>query len=904
MKRLFTFLFVVSVLSATVWAEDVSVKETFSRAPKGALSVCQNKDWQGDVCVWHATGVRRNTGDTIHTATTKQAEWIPMNSTSEGKQDGQKIYTLNWEGGIKAVTFKYARFGSEYKKDQTTGRSLRLRVIAGDMEPDSTAKYDNNTMKLGNGDAANHESYSHSFNCKSANAQLTIENISTFTETNPTGICRILVSDIEITPYLLYRQKDVTIGVKQQGYHNAELINNTGTEGSISYSSSATGVATVDKYGVITPVSVGDAIITATWSAGVTTTYTLHVVNNIIAENFSKVKQPGQTASAEWEGDLFTWEVANVRRGVDDTLGLNPRIQATAFRSNAGSSLVTKEEVEGGVKHVAFDWRQWASGTTPLTIDMYYSASKDSWGDAVATQSVDAVGAAEPHVFSEDIDNGAKGNAYLKLNYTSTKGVAVIGAIKITPWVLYTDKEMKTIHVGENYTNTSLIDNTSGAAEYESSDDAIATVDEYGQVTGVGEGYVTITAKYNNATTTYPMYIAPATNSETFSGESTAATYGTHTNVPEDATTWNTRLGGINYNENFAPNVVFLRAPKDDDTKLGYIESGLLDGGISKLTFYWNLVGNEPDVNKWDIRVLINGREVKRLTNDSGKELDGVTTRQANMTKCVIEDIDEPGRFTIRFENRSTMTGAYTSGNKARFVIDNLFWENHDAPIVLDEGVDNSALLTRNNGSTQDVNTNRTLVGGAWNTLCLPFNIDKTDLGEGVNVQTLDNASIEGDVLSIGFAALAGSTLTAGTPYLVKPESDVNLTGFTDKSIVSMNGVTSVGGGLVILQGIFSPTELTGGDRSVLFVGAKDTNGDNLFYPSVTANLNGMRAYFKVNEAMGAPIRHARFVTDQTNTATGVDSEKSIVESRKTIENGQLVIIRDGVRYDVLGRKK
>lgn len=479
-----------------------------------------------------------------------------------------------------------------------------------------------------------------------------------------------------------------------------------------------------------------------------------------------------------------------------------------------------------------------------------------------------------------------------------------MGAIKITPWLLYTDKVMKTIKVGDTYTNTSLIDNTGGSATYQSSDNAIATINSSGQVTGMGEGYVTITAKYNNATTTYPVYVAPATNSETFSGANTGNYYETNKNIAEDATTWNTRLGGINSNENFAPNVAFIRAPKDEDTKLGYIESGLLDGGISKLTFYWNLVGNEPDVNKWDIRVLINGREVKRLTNDSGKELDGITTRQANMTKCVIEDIDEPGRFTIRFENHSTMTGEYTSGNKARFVIDNLFWENHDAPIELDEGADNSALLSRNSGSTQDVSTNRTLVGGAWNTLCLPFDIDKDDLGDGANVQTLSDASIDGDALTVSFAALVGSTLTAGTPYLVKPAGNVELAEFSDKNIVSVNGTTSVGDGLVTLYGIFSPTELTGGDRSILFVGAEDANGDNLFYPSVTANLKGMRAYFKINEeAAGAPIRRARFVTDQENTATGVENQKSMAERRKAIENGQLIIIRDGVRYDVLGRR-
>ena len=1346
MKRLFTFLFVVSVLSATVWAADVSVKETFSRAPKGALSACQNKDWQGDVCVWHATGVRRNTGDTIHTATTKQAEWIPMNSTSEGKQDGQKIYTLNWEGGIKAVTFKYARFGSEYKKDQTTGRSLRLRVIAGDMEPDSTAKYDNNTMKLGNGDAANHESYSHSFNCKSANAQLTIENISTFTETNPTGICRILVSDIEITPYLLYRQKDVTIGVKQQGYYNAELINNTGKEGSISYSSSATGVATVDEYGVITPVSAGDAVITATWSKGVTTTYTLHVVNNIIAENFSKVKQTSQTASAEWDGDLFTWEVANVRRGADDTLGLNPRIQATALRSNAGSSLISAEKIEGGIKHIAFDWRQWASGTTPLTINMYYSASKDSWGDAVATQSEDAVGAATPHSFSEDIDDGAKGNAYLKLNYTSGAGVAVLGAIKITPWLLYTTKEA-TLDTRNTltYTNTGLINNTTGDAPtyeitpanaavsisstgqvavedgasvngdftvtaswsevtttytlhitsrtnttasyansvvrlglgdavpanaltktdgydgtitYSSSNTAVATVasngtvslaggvgqatitatlpatanftaaeasynlfvrdngsriemfsnvsqsgivgetltdwngdlftwqaqyqvrrgtndtihagiskhqgtsigiqnptgtpissilqskddveggikyltfywmqwgaasdgtrriavyadddligyqenprgtsgktgDEFmlginnamksnkklviknesykgsvgtlsdatncsrivldniyitpylryttkertldlrtatsctytpdvdntengtitysledndgeatidassGTVTGIKAGEVTVkatwsegafvtytlniisiteteasypnaeihatmgeaipanalaytdgydgeisyassvpavadfvngvltlkapgqtkitatlpeTSNYAAATASYILTVS-YTNYESFNLNTTGSTYAKpEENAQGDKCNWYAYIGGIQTPNYFSSNAITMRAQRTNETKQGYVKSAILSGGISALSFNYSMMFTDDNIDKWDIRVYVNDRLVGQLTNEAGGDLEGINGRTLNpMRTKVITGINEPGKFVIRFENHSTIKEGvtYTEGNMGRFAIDNVSWEGYNGTKSLAENEDNNGWIRSNGGETCNVTITRSaMFANVYNTICLPFAISKADDLDDADVQEMTSASIDGDVLTIGFSALDGDELQAGKPYLVKPTSNKDISGtYSSKQISSIASPVTFGS--VTLQGIYSPTPLKANDYSTLFVGVPDDEGNNLFYPSEDASLNGFRAYFKINEAMGAPIRHARFVTDQTNTATGSEEVRSetvgIVRSEKILENGQLVIIRDGVRYDVLGRKK
>ena len=502
----------------SAWAADVALKENFRVAPTGSTAAVSNKDWQGDLCTWHSTSVARRAGDTINTATVKQATWLVLNS-----RVGEKIYTTNWEGGVKKLSFKFARYG----KENTNGRVLKIKASVGTTEYESDG-YAKSTLPSANVAAivspattTGHVAYSYDFQHK-ANDQLTIENASTCSdaEAATNGICRILVSDIEITPYILYRNKDVTVGLKQRGYVNngsQDFINNTGGEGSIAFSSSNENVATVDpETGVVTPVGVGDAIITATWSEGASTTYTLHVVDGIIAENFSKVVQTGQTTGATWHGDLFDWEVANVRRGADDTLGLSPRIQATAMRSKDGSTIISANPIEGGVKHLAFDWRQWASGTSPLTFKAYYSADKENWGDAVASQSEDAVKASEPHVFDADIDNGANGNAYLKLNYTSTKGVAVLGALKITPWLLYTTKEATLdTRNGLTYTNNDLINNTTGdAPTYEIAPvEGVSINAATGEVTATDdtEGDFTVTATWGAVTTSYTLTVVSRT---------------------------------------------------------------------------------------------------------------------------------------------------------------------------------------------------------------------------------------------------------------------------------------------------------------------------------------------------------------------------------------------------------
>ena len=511
MKKQVLIPLLISLFAVTAWA-DVSVTEKFTRVKDlgdiNTTTTASGLVRTGDVCNWNFSKMRYTTDVITVGSTNYTSAWL--NYASENQYG--ELATTNLEGGIKAVSFRWAQFGNG-----ESGNTLKLKVAAGSVVHNPAITRDGSKGK----NAADGGSvYEHTFHCKT-NGQLVITNVSNKTAD---GACRILVCNIGITPYLLYRNKDVTVGLKQRGYANngsQDFINNTGTEGSISYSSSATGVATVDENGVITPISVGTTTITAAWSEGASTTYTLHVVDGIIAENFSNVVQTSQTASATWHGDLWDWKVANVRRGEADTLGLNPRIQATAMRSNTGSTLISAEEIEGGVKNLAFDWRQWGSATTPLTFNAYYSADKENWGEAVATQAEDAVAASTPHTFNKDIDDGAKGNAYLKIEYTSGAGQVVIGALKITPYLLYTTKEA-TLDTRNSlvYTNTGLINNTTGdAPTYEiAPENAAVSINGDGQVAvedGADvNGDFIVTATWGAVTTTYTLHIASRTTTE------------------------------------------------------------------------------------------------------------------------------------------------------------------------------------------------------------------------------------------------------------------------------------------------------------------------------------------------------------------------------------------------------
>ncbi len=1091
MKKLSLFFITCLLYASFAWA-DVSVTETYQTMPNISSSETKSlsKEMetssglssQGTLAVWQYRRVRAKKTDTI----AKNTRAFLFDRSCDINRNPY-LQCTTWEGGIKNVHFNWKQVSAD-----DDGQLLKIQVMLKDNAkavPDIT---ENINVEAGETYRESTQSFtSTGLDLKVNSGQLIIYNLSRTHDDDAYAAGRILVGPITVTPYLLYRNKDVTIGLKQHGYANdgaQDFINNTGGEGSITYSSDDTSIATVDEEnGVITPVGVGTTTITATWSEGASTTYTLHVVDGIIAENFSKVVQTGQTTGADWHGDLWDWTVANVRRGVDDTLGLVPRIQATAMRSNAGSTIISANAIEGGVKHLTFDWRQWASGTTPLTIDMYYSSSKDTWGDAVATQSEDAVGASTPHSFSEDIDDGAKGNAYLKLNYTSGAGVAVLGALKITPWLLYTTKEatMDTRGSGAmSYKNMDLINNTgstvtysienyggiptdkigiasdgtvtvtdryqtgditvqaawsavtttytlhvigkasanasfeeseknvdrtilvfsnvlskadgSGDATYESSNTGVADVGETtGSITINGVGTTVITAtiaendNFQGAVVSYTLNVTattvasyqsseihatlgeaipvnelsytigydgvisyastvpavadfeagvltlkapgqtkitvtlPATsnytaatasyiltvsysNYEAFEANTTEGWYV----KPEqermgDVCKWYAYICGIKTPDYFSSNAITTRAPRTEENQ-GYVKSAKISGGISALAFNYSMMFAETDIENWDIHIYINDRLVGQLTNEAGGDLDGINGRTLNpMRTKVITGINEPGSFIIRFENHSTVKSEveYTEGNKGRFAIDNVSWENYDAPIVLNETADNSAILTVNNGETVDVNTNRSLVADVWNTLCLPFDIDKSDLGADVDVQVMSSAVIDGEDLTVGFRALSGNTLVAGTPYLVKPTSAVSLTGFTDKQITATPGTITQG--TVTLTGIFSPTTLTANDKTTLFVGTPDGEGNNLFYPGETGDLKGMRAYFKLSTPSGAPtLRRARFIVNEAQSPTALDeADNALQSSRKVLENGHLFIIRDGKKYNVTGQK-
>lgn len=169
-----------------------------------------------------------------------------------------------------------------------------------------------------------------------------------------------------------------------------------------------------------------------------------------------------------------------------------------------------------------------------------------------------------------------------------------------------------------------------------------------------------------------------------------------------------------------------------------------------------------------------------------------------------------------------------------------------------------------------------------WNTICLPFDLTPAQFAQsplkGAQVKKLDENSgyypnggtigvttYTGPTLYFYFTTVNTSTETlhAGYPYLVKWANGTDLVDNTTKMKknavhqLDFSGVeisstaptfwegNGASEGAIQFVGTYSPTALTGGDKTKLVLG----NDDKLYYPTKNMSVNSCRGYFIIPDA-------------------------------------------------------
>ena len=233
------------------------------------------------------------------------------------------------------------------------------------------------------------------------------------------------------------------------------------------------------------------------------------------------------------------------------------------------------------------------------------------------------------------------------------------------------------------------------------------------------------------------------------------------------------------------------------------------------------------------------------------------------------------------------------SGKSVSFMPKTTFW-CEPVMTITDAAIDNSTNIANNDKNTMSVILkDRTLYkDGKWNTICLPFNVtlENSPLA-GATAKTLTDATMTGTTLTLSFGDDV-TELTAGTPYIIKWDNDVNQPTLTEDNLIFTNATIDK-----------TDRRIVKADGNVKFIGYYDaftvntpanddiyylTADDLLKHTSVERTLNACRAYFQFTENTA----NARYVLNIDGDATGILEDAKL--PKESSEN---------VWFDLQGRR-
>ncbi len=162
-------------------------------------------------------------------------------------------------------------------------------------------------------------------------------------------------------------------------------------------------------------------------------------------------------------------------------------------------------------------------------------------------------------------------------------------------------------------------------------------------------------------------------------------------------------------------------------------------------------------------------------------------------------------------------------------------------------------------------------------------------------------AYVQGDALMMQYIAGSGDILPKATPVIFRSEEEHFTLLPQDEGAVDMSEVENDLKGVDAATPIASIDGLTQENCYVISGTAEYGVG---FYRINSNELKAHKAYVLYNapnSGNSAPKR-LRFVFNQEQVVTGIDNANTDTKAEKRIENGQLIIIKNGVRYNVQGQ--
>ena len=205
--------------------------------------------------------------------------------------------------------------------------------------------------------------------------------------------------------------------------------------------------------------------------------------------------------------------------------------------------------------------------------------------------------------------------------------------------------------------------------------------------------------------------------------------------------------------------------------------------------------------------------------------------------------------------------------------------------ITLHNDKHNGEDLARYNGKlAQEVTLeDRTLYGNQWNTLCLPFDMDASQIKacflEKATIKTLESSSYDSSTGVLTLTFTDATSIEAGKPYLVKWDLSYDNPTFHGVNIsTKLNPVTTTAaeGVTVTFAGAYSPMFIRQENKNLLYLGDNNT----LYYPSGKMTIGSCRAHFRLEGITAGEAAGVRaFVLNFGDDATSIQNSKFKIQN-------------------------
>jgi hypothetical protein len=271
----------------------------------------------------------------------------------------------------------------------------------------------------------------------------------------------------------------------------------------------------------------------------------------------------------------------------------------------------------------------------------------------------------------------------------------------------------------------------------------------------------------------------------------------------------------------------------------------------------------------------------------------------ATHTNCLTDDplFVDAANNNFMLQANSPAIGKATDGTN---IGDPRWGVAEPAFITLTTG-DNSAVIAANIGKTVNVKVERSFTANVgYYTLCVPFNMPASVIGKAYSLGTITE-HVSGQGININLKE--ENELSAGMPYLVLPKANMSEL-VVENVTIAEDGVAGQGVSndelnvQIFFQGYYSAPGVTTNGTTEYYV------GNNGYLYNGEVEIRGLSGLFTITDTEGNPVNVRARVVTREEVETGLDNNQlPNTNIQKVLENGQLIIIRDGVKYNVQGQK-